>query len=531
MVPHPVTDDNAREFTLSNLMQGHVGSIATVISAYVLFGLAMRFIDKDFEWFTEHRHIFLSLKRAQNYSVFLSGLPEDIRTDGAIKRYFNNCFHLDNAVVDGDVALYIPYVEKKVAERDALLQKFEHSINYRVVLNEEPKHNTKLMNGEEVDSIPQYTKELEELNKQISEDIDKIFSHHKNADPDGDGVNEVYGEASGSDDDVSSNYNPIAMVSSFMNAEDGEGRDAAFITFSDLTSANLARQAVHHHEPWYCVAAEPPMPNLVNWKNVGLSNKRKKIGEVISLALTALLCVFWTIPVGIVASFSNVESLTKFLPFLKKPVENNPAFAELMAQIAPFILVIFISLLPYILLFFVKFEGLVEIESMQHPSLFSKLAFFTIIQTFFISTISGSLTAVIQEIGREPSKAVILIAQALPGQSAYFIQLILVQNLLSVAIELLRVVPVVQNWLRSIVANILGYNLTEKERNSTLLGLRSLNDPQEYYFGQEMGSKIILIFMVLFVYGCMSPLTCYFTLLVFIILAVSFRNQFIYIYP
>jgi hypothetical protein len=39
---------------------------------------------------------------------------------------------------------------------------------------------------------------------------------------------------------------------------------------------------------------------------------------------------------------------------------------------------------------------LVEIESMQHPSLFSKLAFFTLIQTFFISTISGSLWSSIE---------------------------------------------------------------------------------------------------------------------------------------
>ena len=77
----------------------------------------------------------------------------------------------------------------------------------------------------------------------------------------------------------------------------------------------------------------------------------------------------------------------------------------------------------------------------------------------------------------------------------------------------------------------MGFNLTEKERNSTFMGIRSLSDPLEYYFGRELGAKTILLMMVLYVYSCMAPITSYFTLLVFAVVTVSFRNQFIYIYP
>ena len=77
-----------------------------------------------------------------------------------------------------------------------------------------------------------------------------------------------------------------------------------------------------------------------------------------------LLCLR-TIPVSFVASLSNVESLTKLLPFLKEPVENYAWLAGLLALLAPLLLVVFISLLPYIILFIIKFEGLVEIETMQ----------------------------------------------------------------------------------------------------------------------------------------------------------------------
>ena len=98
-------------------------------------------------------------------------------------------------------------------------------------------------------------------------------------------------------------------------------------------------------------------------------------------------------------------------------------------------------------------------------------------------------------------------------------------------LELLRLSPYANNLLRRIAAKILGHNLTEKERNETFLGLRSLDDPQEFYFGRELGQKTILIQMVLFVYVCMSPITSYFTLFVFTALVIGFRNQFIYIYP
>ena len=135
------------------------------------------------------------------------------------------------------------------------------------------------------------------------------------------------------------------------------------------------------------------------------------------------------------------------------------------------------------------------------------------------------------DIINDPISGVALVAEALPAQAGYFIQLILVQNLLAIGLELLRISPVVQNMVRKIAIKLMGFNLTEKERSSTFMGIRSLSDPLEYYFGRELGAKTILLMMVLYVYSCMAPITSYFTLLVFLVVTVSFRNQFIYVYP
>lgn len=528
--------------SLANVPLGNNSCIAATIGAYIMFGCAMYLIVKDLEWYQDHRRQFLSKKQANNYSIYMSGLPQEHQNDAALRDFFAE---QNTHVVEARVALKISNLEKEAAKRDALVPKFEHAINVRTVKGEEPTHKTKMCcGGEKVQSIPTYDKDLGELNEDISKAIDKITATHQARDG-GDVENpkgretpaENEDDAVGSDEFESESKKTSGVASltssikAMMTSEDGNTRDAAFISFQDLTSTNLALQAIHHHKPWVCDVQPAPKPDQVEWKNVGVAVKGKQIGELISMTLTILLCLFWTIPVGFVASLSNVESLTGILPFLQPIIDNNPWFGALLAQLAPLILVVFISLLPVILLAFVGLEKHICVATYQHPSLFNKVAWFTIIQTFFISTISGSITSKLQEIADNPMSAVELLATALPSQASYFIQVILVQNFLGLGMELLRTSPIVQSVLRHYVGKLLGYDLTEKERSSTYLGLRVFSDPLEYYFGRKLGGETMLIFMVLFVYGSMSPITCYFTCLVFGLLAMGFRNQFIFIYP
>eukprot|EP00984_Skeletonema_dohrnii_P035830 scaffold36069_cov150-Skeletonema_dohrnii-CCMP3373.AAC.3 len=627
--------DPVMEVSLSNLSQGSNSIYATTIAAYIFFGSAMYLIANDFSWFISLRHKFLSQRRVQNYTIYLSGLPKELQSNHAIREYFTHCFshHDSDIVADVQLAVKIPKLEKKVGKRDKILPKLEHAINLRDVKGKIPVHrkvpnldNPKLMlcGGEKVESIPEWMEELEELNDEIGREIDRIEElqeQRRGGDDDGNDVvkslllEKKEGSSSNEEDDedvevgVSKETTPLqnttrssvptsvsgtvnllsgtitgtanlmsdtvvsgatmgaTMVKSIITgSEDGAPRNAAFVSFSSVTYANLARQAVHNKEAWSCVAMEPPLPELVNWRNVGKSNHSRQGGELLSSVLTFLLCITWTVPVGFFASLGNVSRLTEVLPFLAEPVQKYDWFSALLAQLAPLILVAFVTLLPHFLLLFSKLEGLIEVESMQHHSLMSKLASFTIIQTFFISTIASTLFRSLQGIVRNPAsvsstrrsftdlvmlvlqllvslhsfllstpisdpQAFRIVAEALPAQAAYLIQIIIIQNLLSMGLELLRLTPGVTDLLRRIVAKMLGHNLTDKERNETFLGLRSLDDPLEFYFGRELGQKTILIQMVMFVYVCMSPITSYFTLFVFTALVIGFRNQFIYIYP
>ncbi len=467
--------DPILEVSLSNLPQGSSSIYATTIAAYIFFGSAMYLIAKDFDWFTTLRHEFLAQRRVQNYTIYLSGLPKEMQSNHAIRRYFTQCFshHDSDIVADVQLAVKIPKLEKACAKRDKILPKLEHAINLRDVKGKVPMHR-KLPNnlddakfilcgGERVESIPEWTAELEELNDEISKEIDRIevLREQRRGGDDDDALaldsaslhKEGNVEEEEEDKDVeigvSNETSPLqaikatvptavsgtvnlvsgtitdtanllsgtvvsgaTMVKSIITgAEDGAPRNAAFVSFSSVTYANLARQAVHNKEAWSCVATEPPLPELVNWRNVGKSNHSRQGGELLSSVLTFFLCIFWTIPVGFFASLGNVSRLTELLPFLAEPVEKYEWFSALLAQLAPLILVVFIQLLPHILLFFSKFEGLIEIESMQHYSLMSKLASFTIIQTFFISTIASTLFSSLQGFLRNPNPASVSISK------------------------------------------------------------------------------------------------------------------------
>lgn len=69
------------------------------------------------------------------------------------------------------------------------------------------------------------------------------------------------------------------------------------------------------------------------------------------------------------------------------------------------------------------FEGLVS-GALLEASLFQKLSAFMIIQTFFVSALSGSILSELSALLENPQPQVLfdLLAKSLPAQSTFFIQ-------------------------------------------------------------------------------------------------------------
>lgn len=121
----------------------------------------------------------------------------------------------------------------------------------------------------------------------------------------------------------------------------------------------------------------------VFWGNVGRGHKDLQLGKLGSLAATAALCLFWTIPMSFFASLSSIEGLRE-VDFIDDLLNELPFLVPVFELLAPFLVVIVNALLPIILEAFSMREGHVS-GALVQASTFSKLSYFMIIQTFFVS--------------------------------------------------------------------------------------------------------------------------------------------------
>jgi Calcium-dependent channel, 7TM region, putative phosphate len=81
-----------------------------------------------------------------------------------------------------------------------------------------------------------------------------------------------------------------------------------------------------------------------------MPHRARRTGSALSVAATATLCIFWSIPVAFISSLTEVNSLKKTLPGLGNFIEEHPWVEPIMALIAPLMLLLLNeTVLPFIL--------------------------------------------------------------------------------------------------------------------------------------------------------------------------------------
>ena len=475
--------DRVAQLTVSYIPSGSPRFIATVVASYLIFFYSMYLILKEYKWFTYHRHAWLSALEPRNYSVYVADIPKELQSNQKLLKYFQNCF-TDDCVLEANVALNIPKLEKTVARRDNTVLKLEHLINIEDIKGKTPMRRSINPIDPPIDAITATLKDLNELNTQVTEQITAIENKLKTSNEDdgslasqslaagysvhsgltGAGYNTTGdtgygmssfagghsranlvpgestrmdtsialrgGEASSvvkesetgsvTDDEVSKHkssrnedevskksnrsidilesihtsiHNSVGegvatmasvgkgvkntAVGMLLRNEDGSPRSGGFISFKKLRSRQAALQMIHNATPFCMEVWEGVDPDSIKWANVGKSSKQLQVGTVISFSLTALLCLFWTIPVSFIASLTSVDSLSEQVPFLAKWIEKAPWLGDVLAVLAPLILVVVNNILPTILEIFSGLEGPLG-DGALSSSVFTKLSAFMV---------------------------------------------------------------------------------------------------------------------------------------------------------
>ncbi|KAL3942356.1 MAG: hypothetical protein SGARI_000293 [Bacillariaceae sp.] len=134
--------DNVVKMSTTNVGSGDLRFLATVLGAYVIFGYAMYNILHEFEWFYMMRFQFLKKPLPRNYTVYvqLNSYFERFARMGSIQGGGGDGGETtSNGVLETRIAMECPNIKKKVAERDSLIAKLEHTINIETVKGQTPQ--------------------------------------------------------------------------------------------------------------------------------------------------------------------------------------------------------------------------------------------------------------------------------------------------------------------------------------------------------------------------------------------------------
>lgn len=143
-----------------------------------------------------------------------------------------------------------------------------------------------------------------------------------------------------------------------------------------------------------------------------------------------------------------------------------------------------------------------------------------------MSAISGGISAELANILENPEDIIDLLANSLPAQSSYFIQILLVSTFLLQSLELLRIYPLGCVVFR----RCMGPRVTKKERRKAWGWIYSLEDPPEFWHAETF-AQIILYYVVFFVYAVIAPVTAPFIFFCFTVIEMGYRYQFFHNYP
>lgn len=169
--------------SIANLPASSTRFAGAVLASYISFFYTIRLITKEYDFFIEYRHKFLSMRDPRNYAVYVSGIPQELQSSFALADFFRKSSG-NSAVLESHIAMDIPKLEAKVASREKVIAKLEHAIADENLKGVTKMHRTfNLQNTinsenvtEQVESVETYRNELRRLNHDISLEVGKIIN-------------------------------------------------------------------------------------------------------------------------------------------------------------------------------------------------------------------------------------------------------------------------------------------------------------------------------------------------------------------
>eukprot|EP00282_Hemiselmis_andersenii_P025586 CAMPEP_0172001976 /NCGR_PEP_ID=MMETSP1041-20130122/3163_1 /TAXON_ID=464988 /ORGANISM="Hemiselmis andersenii, Strain CCMP439" /LENGTH=752 /DNA_ID=CAMNT_0012655665 /DNA_START=42 /DNA_END=2296 /DNA_ORIENTATION=- len=535
---NPKVKDSYSKLSLANTSDNDARLFAPFFATYIIYGVSMFLIRREFAWYIAKRHDVLSKKATQNYSIYVSNIPTELRSVKALRNLFNEL--TNGGVAQVAFAYNIKELEDAVAKKELNEKLLNNALHVFDQTAKRPRHSLG-WGKSKVDSIEYYEGLVREATSDATRLADEarkgIYDHENNRrEEEKSGLlggallgSALKGVGTMKDiriSDATKIINPTNILTANLHTigtNTGFVRNAAFITFNSLHAHSSGLHMLHDYTPGNLTVF--PGPKKIMWDNVGLPGSRVSLGRILAKIASLAMSLLWTIPMSFIASLTEVENLTNLLPFLVDVFDKAPWITFLFNLLSPLLIVWVILQIPKIMRMFSMWEGHVSATDVGAAT-YAKVVFFTLTQVFFVSAISSSLLEQLQAILDRPILIVDILAQSLPTKSVYFINYLLVKAFLSLAFELLRPFTAVSALIRRKCGP---KHQTEKMKGEPWRGFNKLQNPGGLAL-PGIQAHMCLCFMVTFTYSALAPIAMLVTAASFGVSALVYRQQYAYVY-
>jgi hypothetical protein len=170
----------------------------------------------------------------------------------------------------------------------------------------------------------------------------------------------------------------------------------AFVTLKSRVAKCSIQQMFLSHTHYSMVVKSAPNPKDCIWDNISIPSRQISIRRAIADGTLIVGAVFWSLVVGFIAAISNLESISKELPWLNN-YRNTLAYEFLNDYLAVALLLVLLSLLPIIFdLIARSYEGL-KLESEIQNSIMTRYFYYQLANVF-VSVGLGSIASSIHQV-------------------------------------------------------------------------------------------------------------------------------------
>ncbi|XP_034697637.1 CSC1-like protein ERD4 [Vitis riparia] len=293
---------------------------------------------------------------------------------------------------------------------------------------------------------------------------------------------------------------------------------SALVFFTSRVKAAAAGQSLHDQmvDSWTVIDA--PEPRQIIWKNLLIKFYSREIRQYVVYIIVALTILFYMIPIGLISAVTTLKNLVKYLSFLKPIVDIVAIRTVLEAYLPQLALIIFLALLPKLLLYLSKAEG---IPSVSHAvrAASGKYFYFTILNVFIGVTVGGTLFDAFKTIEDEPKKIKIvsILAKSLPSNATFFLTFVALKFFVGYGLELSRIVPLII------------FHLKRKYLCKTETEVKEAWAPGDLGYVSRVPGDLLIITIVL-CYSVIAPIILPFGVLYFGLGWLILRNQALKVY-